>query len=99
MYFVIFATDKPGTQQARNDVIDEFRTWLDDHPDHPDVVVHHGGPTLDDEAQSMNGTLNVIEAPSPEAARAFAADSPLRKAGVYGEFHVRQWDWRKGHPG
>ena len=96
MYFVIFATDKPGKEQEHNDAMDEFRAWLNSHPEHPDVIVHHGGPTLADDGQTVNGTLNVIEAPSIEAAKAFAADSPLRKRDIYAEYHIRPWDWRTG---
>ena len=96
MYFVIIATDKPGTGQARLEAMVGLRDWLDNHPEHPDVTVHHAGPTLDDDGETMNGTVNVIEAPSLEAARAFAADSPLRKADIFAEFHVRPWDWRLG---
>ena len=99
MYFVIFGNDKPGTRQTRLDTIDAFRAWIDNHPEHPDVTVHLGGPTFEDDAETMNGTVNVIEAPSLEAARAFAEDSPYRKAGIYAEFHVRPWYWRTGRPG
>ena len=99
MHFVIFATDKPGKEQEHRDAIGEYRAWLDHHPAHPDVIVHHAGPTLADDGQTVNGTLNVIEAPSLEAAQAFAADSPLRKRDIYAEFHIRAWDWRTGGSG
>ena len=96
MYFLIFATDKPGREQEHSDAIAEYRAWLDHHPEHPDVIVHHGGPTLADDGLIVNGTLNLIEAPSIEAAKAFAADSPIRKRDIYAEFHIRPWDWRTG---
>ena len=97
MIFVIFGTDKAGMEQVRNDTLEEFRSWMDNHPDHPGVTIQYAGPTYDD-AETMNGSLVVIEAPSLEAARAFAFDSPLYKRGLYAEFHVRPWDWRRGRP-
>ncbi len=99
MYFAIFVTDKPGMQQARADTVHEFQAWMDDHPDHPGVTVLLGGPTMADDGETMNGGLQVIEAPSLEAARAFDADSPFRKAGVVAESVVARWDWRRGRPG
>ena len=96
MYFLIFATDKPGREQEHGDAIPEYRAWLDHHPEHPEVIVHHGGPALADDGRTVNGTLNLIEAPSIEAAKAFAADSPIRKRDIYAEFQIRPWDWRTG---
>ena len=98
MYFVIFGTDKPGVEQQRQDAVDIVASYLKDHPDHPDVTVHCGGPTID-ETGSINGTLNIIEAPSLEAARAFFADNPIQKMGLLAEASIRELDWRTGRPG
>ena len=97
MYFVIFGTDRPGTEQQRQESLDPVMSYLRDRPGHPDVVVHCGGPTLD-EGGTINGVLNVIEAPSPEAARAFLADHPLTKMDLLEEVSIRQWEWRTGRP-
>ena len=98
MYFAVFVTHKPGMSQARNDLYDAFSTYLRDHPDHPDVTYHHGGPTLSDNGESVTGLLLVIDAPSHAAAESFVADSHYGKAGLFAESHVRQWDWTTGRP-
>ncbi|MDE0693272.1 MAG: YciI family protein [Gammaproteobacteria bacterium] len=98
MYVAVFATDKPGTADARREHFNAFVEYLREHPNHPDVAVHHGGPTLSEDASTMIGTLLVLEAPSLDAVRAFVADSPLGRAGVYGDVQVRPWEWRTGKP-
>ena len=99
MYFVVFATHREGTGQERLGLRDGFAAYLQNHPQHSDVTVHHGGPTLGDDGESVNGLLLAVEAPSLEAARAFVADSPYGQAGLFAESHVRQWNWLTGRPG
>jgi len=99
MYCVVFTTHKPGRVQTGSEIQKAFADYLVNHPDHPAVFVHHGGPTLSEDLQAPVGTLLIVEAPSLEAARAFLADSPYGKAEVYAESHVRPLDWRTGQPG
>ena len=99
MYVAALITDKPGVAQVRSETREAFRAYLRSHPSHPDVVVHHAGPTLADDGESVVGLLLVVEAPSLEAAHAFLDDSPFAKAGVFAESHVREWDWTTGRPG
>ena len=99
MYFAVFVTHKPDMLETRNALFDDFQAYLRDHPGHPDVVVHHAGPTLADDGETIFGLLNVIEAPSLEAAKAFVADSPYAKAEVFADAQVRAWDWLTGRPG
>ncbi len=98
MYVAAFITDKSGVSQARDDTRGAFMEYLRSHPAHPDVVVHHGGPTLGDDGESIVGRLIVMEAPSVEAARAFLDDSPFARADVFAECHVHAWDWTTGCP-
>ena len=97
MYFVIFGTDKPGTGQQRRETLNDVVSYMKDHPGHPDVTVHCSGPTIDDRG-NINGTLNVIEAPSLEVAQAFLADNPLQKMNLLQDVSVRQLDWKTGRP-
>ena len=99
MYIVIFGIDKPGMADVRNERLQAFRDYLAHHPDHPAVALHHSGPLLSDEGETMVGTHVVIEAPSLEAARAFVADSPFGQADLWAELHVRPWNWLAGKPG
>ncbi|MCY3600248.1 MAG: YciI family protein [Gemmatimonadetes bacterium] len=98
MYVAAFITDKSGAAQARDEMRASFMEYLRSHPAHPDVVVHHGGPTLGDDGESIVGRLIVMEAPSVEAASAFLADSPFARANVFAECHVHAWDWTTGRP-
>lgn len=99
MYFAVIGTDKPGVAQERSDLQPSFIAYLRGHPDHPDVTVHNGGPMLAEDGESIVGLLLVVEAPSREAAEAFAMDSPFAKAELLADLQVRQWDWRTGRPG
>lgn len=63
------------------------------------MTVHHGGATLDDDAETAVGGLMIIEAPSLEVARSFVADSPLVQAGMLAESRVQPWDWLTSRPG
>ena len=91
MYAVAWVThSRTGTvgRRAQGAFID----YLRNHPEHPGVVVHNAGPTLDDDSEAIVCLLLVVEAPSLEAARAFLADSPYGKADVFAETQVRPWD-------
>lgn len=99
MHVVAFVTHKPGQVQEGSELQAAYTDYLRDHPEHPDIAVVHGGPTLSDGADAIAGLLLVVEAPSLEAARAFLADSPYGKADVFAETHVRPWDWRTGRAG
>ncbi len=98
MYYVIFATDKPDSLQLRLDTRETHRAFLRDHPDHSDVTMVHGGPTLADDAETMNGSLLIVEAPSLDAVRAFAAADPYAKAGLFATSSIRPWNWTLGRP-
>ena len=99
MHVVVFATIKDGMGPRRQDLETEYGSYLLDQGRHPSVTLHHGGPTLADDGETVNGLLHVLEAPSLEAARAFVAGSPYGRAGLLAECHVRPWNWLTGSPG
>ncbi|MDE0060385.1 MAG: YciI family protein [Defluviicoccus sp.] len=99
MYYSVFATDKPGAAGVRNENTESFRAYLDNHPDHPNVVRHIGGRILGDDGETVMGLMIVIEAPSLEEARAFVADSPYGQANMFEDLRVQPWDWITGSPG
>ena len=98
MYFVIFATDKPGTESLRTETRPTHREYLRDQSAHPDVRLHHGGPTLAGEGGNMNGSMLVVEADTLEAVRTFAANDPYAKAGLFGDTQIRPFEWGIGRP-
>ena len=98
MHIVAFGTDKPGMADVRREHFEAFYKYLRDHPDHPGVVLYHGGPTLSEDGSTRIGTLLVLDAPSVDAARAFISDSPYGRAELYGELYVRPLEWLTGKP-
>jgi len=98
MYFAIFTTDKHGQEALRIETRDAHLAYIRNPDAHPDVTVRHGGPTLSDDGESMIGSLIIIEAPSLDEARGFAANDPYTLAGLFAEAHVRPWKWATGRP-
>jgi len=99
MHFVVFATHKQEMGRERSRLSGVFGDYVHDPTHHPDVTVHHGGPTLGESDDTVTGLLLVLEAPSLEAARAFVADSPYSRAGIIAESQIHAWNWLTGRPG
>ena len=99
MYCVAFVTHKPGRVQAGSELQNAYMAYLRDHPEHPDVVVHHAGPTLSEDSAAIVGLVLITETPSLEATQAFLADSPYGRGDVFADVQVRPWEWRTGRPG
>jgi len=97
MYFAVWATDRPGTQEARLAVREAHRARLREPGAHP-VSVVAGGPTLGELDGVMNGSLLVVEADDVEAVRRFVAEDPYELAGVYARVEIRPWHWGLGAP-
>jgi uncharacterized protein YciI len=97
MYYAVWASDRPGMLATRMRVRDAHRARLRDPGAHP-VKVVAGGPTLDEADASMSGSLLVIEADSLGDVRAFLAEDPYQREGVYARVEVRAWQWGLGRP-
>jgi uncharacterized protein len=90
MQFVVWATDRAGSQQARQRVREEHRARLRNPAPHA-VTVLLAGPTFHDGGQTMNGTLLVVDADSVEAVRAFIEADPYTVHAVYQSVDIRPW--------
>jgi uncharacterized protein YciI len=97
MYFAVWATDEVGVLAARERVREAHRARLRAPGEHA-VRVVAGGPTLDEAALTMNGTLLVVQADDIAAVRRYLADDPYALAGVYASVEVRPWRWGLGAP-
>jgi uncharacterized protein len=97
MHYAVWATDRPGILAERQQARDAHRARLRDPGTHP-VKVVAGGPTLDDAAGTMNGSLLVIEAADIDAVRRFVAGDPYTLAQVYAHVEIRPWQWGLGRP-
>ena len=98
MYYAIFATDRPDSTDLRLRTRPQHRAYLRDLTAHPEVSVIHGGPTLAEDGETMNGSMLIVEAPSLAAAETFAADDPYRQAELSAACEVRPWAWTLGRP-
>ena len=98
MYFAIFATDRPESSELRLQTRPTHREYLRDMAAHPEAIVIHGGPTLAEDGETMNGSMLIVEAPSLAAAETFAASDPYRQAGLFAACEVRPWAWTLGRP-
>jgi uncharacterized protein len=85
MLFVIVAVDKPGSAALR-------MTTRNAHFDYARAsgAVKLGGPFLDAEG-GMAGSLIIIEAADLDKAKAWAANDPYAKAGLFARSEVRPW--------
>jgi hypothetical protein len=51
------------------------------------------GPFTEEDGQTMNGSLIVIEAPSLADAREIADNDPFARAGIFDSVDIRPWLW------
>ena len=63
MHVAVFATIKDGMRKKRQDLEAEFDAYLDDQGRHAGVSLLHGGPTPADDGETVNGLMQVVEAP------------------------------------
>ena len=97
MFFVALASDAPGAQDPRTEILPIHRAYLRNPCNHR-VKVHLGGPTLTTQGEAMNGSLLIVEADDMAAVSEFVADDPYSQAGVFRSVEIRPWDWALGAP-
>lgn len=90
MLYAVWATDAPGSGEARLRVREAHRSRLRAPGAHP-VQVLQAGATLDGSACAMNGTLLIVQAADLAAVRAFVDADPYVEAGVYASVEIRPW--------
>ena len=98
MLYVLHLLDKPGTADLRRRLRPEHKTFLARMADR----IAFAGPLLADDGETMIGSLLVIDFPSADAARAWLADEPFTRAGVYQHVSVlpfcNLWPQKTGFP-
>jgi len=82
--FVLTLIDKPKSLDLRMATREAHLAWLRGRPGELKL----GGPFLD-EAGDMAGSLLILDAPDLAAARAFNADDPYTKAGLWASVDIR----------
>jgi uncharacterized protein YciI len=85
MLFVITAIDKPNSLELRMATREAHFAYLQ-----AAGGARLGGPFLDDKGQ-MAGSMLILEAADLAAAKAWAANDPYAKAGLFAQSDVRPW--------
>lgn len=94
MLFALICTDKPNALPIRKANRPEHLTYLKSLGD----TLVLAGPFTEEDGETMNGSLLVVEAPSIGAAREIAAGDPFAKAGVFANVEIRPWLWTINNP-
>jgi hypothetical protein len=89
MLFALICTDKPNGLAIRKASRPEHLAYLESLGD----TLVFAGPFTEEDGQTMNGSLIVVEAPSLGAAREIADDDPFAKAGLFAAVDIRPWLW------
>jgi uncharacterized protein YciI len=84
--FVAVCIDKPNSLELRMATREAHFTYVRGKQG----MMKLGGPFLDENGQ-MAGSLIVFEAEDLEAAKAFSAEDPYTKAGLFERVEVRPW--------
>lgn len=84
----MYSRDAAGTASLRDDddLLERHWTYMDAFAE--SMIAR--GPTLGADRETATGSLHVLGLPSVDAARAFVADEPNHRAGLYAEHFV----WR-----
>lgn len=81
MLYIIYQRDIPGPDATaiRARVKDTHLAYLEKHKS----ILVLGGALLEDDGVGRLGSCLIINVPSRQAAEAFSADEPFRKAGLF----------------
>ncbi|MGK2922798.1 MAG: YciI family protein [Methyloceanibacter sp.] len=94
MLFAFICTDKPDGLPIRKKKRPEHLAYLKSLGD----ALKFAGPFTQDDGETMNGSLVVVEAESLEAARGIADGDPFAKAGMFATVEIRPWKWSINNP-
>ena len=95
MLFALICNDKPDRLQLRLDTRNDHVAFLNDL--NAKGALKFAGPFLDSEGKP-NGSLVVIEAADPAAAKTVADADPYARAGLFASVDIRAWNWVFNHP-
>ncbi len=85
MHFVIMAFDKENSLPLRMKTREAHIAYLKQAG-----AIRLGGPFLDAKGD-MTGSLVILEAADMDAAKAWAANDPYAKAGLFARTDIRAW--------
>jgi uncharacterized protein YciI len=94
MHYAIICTDKPDSLALRKAHRPDHVAYLESLGD----GLAFAGPFLQEDGETMCGSLIVIEALSMDAAREIAAGDPFAKLGLFAHVEIRPWLWVMNKP-
>jgi uncharacterized protein len=89
MLYALICTDKPNGLAIRKAHRPDHLAYLESLGD----TLVFAGPFTEEDGQTMNGSLIVIDADSLRDARAVADGDPFAKAGLFASVDIRPWLW------
>jgi uncharacterized protein YciI len=95
MLYALICTDKPGALALRKEKRPEHVAHLKSLGDRLILA----GPFTEEDGESMNGSLVIVEAESLDEAKALSEQDPFFKHGVFESIEVRPWLWTVKKPG
>lgn len=90
--YVIHALDKPGSLDVRMANRPAHLDWVRQSADR----IAMAGPLFQDDGETFAGSVLVVAFESVEAARAWSAEDPYVKAGLFERVDIRPFKWVLG---
>jgi uncharacterized protein len=92
LLYIIYQEDGPDSRAIRAARRGEHLAYLEKHQD----ILVLGGALLADDGATRVGSVFIVNVPGREAAEAFSAGEPFRKAGLFKSVkitHMRKGQW------
>ena len=94
MLFAIHMIDRPGASDLRTSVAEAHREFVGAHLD----AMWAGGPLLDDDGETLIGSLIIMDFADRTAAVDFIAEEPYNRAGLFESVTIRAFRPVVGRP-
>jgi uncharacterized protein len=95
MLYALICSDKPGSLATRKAKRPEHVAYLKSLG--PKLAF--AAPFTEEDGETMNGSLIVVEAGSLDEARKMGAADPFAMAGLFASVDIRPWLWSMKRPG
>jgi uncharacterized protein YciI len=79
MLYIIYQEDRPDAAAIRAATREAHLAYLEEHKD----ILVLGGALLAEDGKTRLGSVLIVNVAGREAAEAFSADEPFRKAGLF----------------
>jgi uncharacterized protein len=86
--FFCYHRDRSDSMALREAMREEHWTYMDGYS--AEMIAR--GPTLSPDGLVATGSVQILNLPTPTAARAFASDEPCYQAGAYRDVLLRRWE-------